>query len=693
MSKIIYSVNKDIAVITLNNPPLNTFSWELRKDLVAAVEVAELDSTIKAIIIIGSERAFSSGAEISELFSHRVTLPPDVPAVADALELCSKPTIAAISGVAFGGGMEPALGCHYRVAAPDAKIGQLEITYGMVPGGGATQRLPRLVGVEKALNMIVFGKAYSAMDLKDSGLIDKIIEGDLLEGTLKFVQEILTKQSPIKRTRDIKISQANTEAFFQVTKQLVAGSVKNNPAAVKCIDAIEASVNLPFEKGMKVELDLWTETSKSPESKSLMHLFLAERDVASIPDVPSDTPLRKFDQIAVIGSGVMALGIVMSFINAKIPVVLLARSEQSLNNAVASIGKTYQDSLKKGKITEEQLEKTLALMTPTLSFDDLKNADFIIEAIIEDMQTKKELFKKLDTLAKPGAILVSNTSTLNLNQLADFTSRPQDVIGMHFFNPAHLMKLLEVVRGEKTAKDVIATTIALCKKIKKIGVVSGVCDGFIGNRIIFKYFSAANLLLEEGASPQQIDNVLEKWGMAMGPFKIQDIVGLDLLGSIRLRQYQETPDRIKDHVSDKLFSMGRFGLKTGNGWYHYEPGVRGVQIDPVVDEVLTQTRAELGIKARKITDEEIIHRCVFIMINEGAKILEEGIAIRSSDIDIVYVHGNGFPAFRGGPMNYGNTVTPYLVARTLKQYAQEKSDFWQPSSLLLKLAETGGTFN
>lgn len=696
MSKVIYSTNGSIAIIKLNNSPVNAFDVMLRKSVAAAVDQAETDSRVKVIILIGSEKAFSGGAEIDELIKGEIFIQPDFPGLCSILEMCSKPTIAAIGGVAFGGGLEPALGCHYRVATPDAKVGQLEITMGLMPGGSGSQRLPRLVGIEKAVNMIVSGKPVSASKLKDSGLFDEIIEGDLLAGAIAFAEKIIAKGCPIKRVKDIKINNPGADAYLQAIKNNLSGTAKINPAPLKCVEAIEACLTKSFEDGLQLEQELFTSLLVSSRSKALMHLFLAEKAVPKIPDVPSDTSIRKIEKVAIVGSGVMGSGVALVFLNAGIPVTLLARSQGSLDKSMASIDKTLMGALQKGKMTQEQFDKVKSLFKPSLSYDDLKDADLIIEAIMEDMGAKKELFKKLDEVAKPGAILASNTSSLDLNVIASFTKRPQDVIGMHFFNPANLMKLLEVVRGQKTAIDVIATIMDVCKKVKKIGVLSGVCDGFIGNRILFKYLAVTNFLVEQGASPQQIDSALEKWGMAMGPFRMQDSIGLDVLGYIRERQYAEHPDMKKEIISDKLFKMGRFGQKTGGGWYRYEPGVRGSLVDPVVDKIIEETRREMGIEPRKISNEEIVQRCLYSIINEGTRILEEGIALRASDIDVVYVNGYGFPALKGGPMQYADTVSPYMISRALNRYSQEAGadpHFWKPATLLQSLADEGKTFN
>lgn len=696
MSKILYSVSGQVAIVTLNNPPLNTFDCELRRDVVLAIDKAEMDSNIKAIVLIGSERAFSGGADLNELLNRKIYEQPNFPVFADILESCSKPTIAAIGGVAFGGGLEPALGCHYRVALADAKVGQLEVTMGIMPAGGGSQRLPRLIGIEKALNMIVSGKPVSAKQLKGSGLFDEIFESDLLGGAIAFAEKIIAKGCPIKKSRDIKINDPYAEAYLQFAKQIVASSVKNNGGPLKSIESIENCINKSFDEGMKSEFIEGDVLLNTPESKSLMHLFLAEKAVSKIPDVPDDTPTRKVERVAIVGSGVMACGISIVFLNAGIPVTLLARSQQSLDKSQSILLKNYTASVQKGKMTQEQLEKTMSLLKATLSYEDLKDADLIIEAVAEEFEIKEEVFTKLDAVAKPGAILATNTSSLDVNKIANFTKRPEDVIGMHFFSPANIMKLLEVVRGDKTAKDVIATVMDVCKKVKKIGVLAGVCDGFIGNRMLYYYLAAAHFLVEQGASPQQVDAALEKWGMAMGPFKMQDAIGQDILGLIRKRRYAENTKTKVEMIGDELFKMGRFGQKTEAGWYRYEAGTRGGLVDPIVEKMIVDVRLKLGVKPRKISDQEIIERCVYMLINEGAKLLAEGIALRASDVDVIYAYGYGFPSFRGGPMLYADTVSPYKVARSLKRFSQEPGadpSFWEPATMLVELADTDKTFN
>jgi len=604
--------------------------------------------------------------------------------------------VAAIAGVALGGGLELALGAHFRVAKADAQLGLPEVKLGLLPGAGGTQRLPRLVGLETALNMIVSGAPVPAAKFAGTPLLDAIIDGDLVDGAVKFAEKVVADKAPLKRVRDLKVKQPDAEAFLQFARNTVGAVSKNFPAPLKCVEAVAASVGKSFDEGLKTERELFLGLMQTPESRALRHIFQAERAASKIADVPEDTPVRDIKSVGIIGAGTMGGGIAMSFINAGIPVVLLEAKQEALDKGLATIRKNYESSLKKGKITQAKLDERLALITPTLSYDGFKNVDLAIEAVFESIEVKETVFKTLDEVMKPGAILASNTSALNLDQIAAFTKRPQDVIGLHFFSPANVMRLLEVVRGAKTAKDVLATSMQLAKKIKKIAVVSGVCDGFIGNRIVARYGAAANEALNAGASPQQIDKALEKFGLAMGIYRMGDLAGLDIGYAGRKRRKEANPDAYIPIVADRLAEAGRFGQKTGAGFYKYEAGKRDPIPDPAVDQMITDFRKERGITPRKVSDEEIVERAIFAMVNEGARILEEGIAQRASDIDIVYLNGYGFPAHRGGPMLYADQVGLPNVIRALKRFAAEPGSdakFWTPAPLLVKLAEEGKSFN
>jgi 3-hydroxyacyl-CoA dehydrogenase len=689
-----------VAVITLDNPPLNGLNHELRAGLVAGIDQASADAGVKAVIIIGAGRAFSSGADIREFNTPKSTAEPTLRSVIRVVEANAKPVIAAIGGICMGGGLELALGCHFRVASSGAKIALPEVKLGLVPGAGGTQRLPRAIGVEAALNMIVSGATVSSEQFKGTGLIDEIVDGslenELLQGALAFARKVVAEKRPLTRLRDVKIDFPNADAFFQFARNSVGPLAKNFPAPLKCIDAVAAAVTKPFDEGLKFERELFMQLVQTPESGALRHAFFAERAAAKIPDVPENTPARKIASVAVIGAGTMGGGIAMNFLSAGFPVSILEMKQEALDKGVATLRKNYEGSVKRGKLTPEKLQQNIALLKPTLSYDDIKGADLVIEAVFEDMAVKQAVFEKLDAVMKPGAILATNTSTLDVNKIASFTRRPQDVVGMHFFSPANVMKLLEVVRGEKTAKDVLVAVMQVAKKINKIAVVSGVCDGFIGNRMIEQYLRQAMFLLDEGVSPRQVDGALERFGMAMGPFRMSDLAGNDVGWYIRKRRYVEKPNVTYSKIADRLCELGRFGQKTGLGWYRYEAGKRDAIPDPAVDELIGRYRKEIGITARKIADDEIVERCILALVNEGARILEEGIAQRASDIDMIYLTGYGFPLYRGGPMLYADMLGLYNVVRSMARLATNAHAdpaFWQPAPLLATLAAEGKTFN
>ncbi len=693
MTQANYANHGAIAVITLDNPPVNGLGHGLRSGIVEGIDRANTDAAIKAIVLIGTGGAFSGGADIREFNTPQASAEPNLMSVIRVLEASSKPIIACINGTAMGGGLELALGCHYRVAIAGVQIALPEVKLGILPGAGGTQRLPRLVGVETALNMIVSGAPVPSQMLKGTALFDQFIEGDALQGALAFAQTV-ADQRPLPLVRKLKCDYPNHQAFFQFARNTVGAMAKNFPAPLKCVDAVAAAASLPFDKGLAVEREGFMQLLQTSESRALRHAFFGERAASKIADVPGDTPQRKIESVAVIGAGTMGGGIAMNFLNAGIAVKLLEMKQEALDRGVATIRKNYENSAKKGKLSADKLEARMALLTPTLSYDEIGDCDMVIEAVFEEMGVKEQVFKKLDAVMKPGAILASNTSTLDMNKIASFTGRPQDVVGLHFFSPANVMRLLEVVRAKDTAKDVMATVMALAKKIKKTAVVSGVCDGFIGNRMIKYYGREANLLVEEGASPQQIDRAMEKFGMAMGPFRMADLAGNDIGWAIRKRLYAEHPGQRKLPIADKLCEAGRFGQKVGKGWYLYQPGRRDALPDPEVDAMIKAGREEMGITARKISDEEIVERCVYALVNEGARILEEGIAARASDIDMVYLTGYGFPLHRGGPMLYADSVGLYNVARAMKRFAAQSGDaFWQPAKLIADGAASGKTLN
>ena len=695
-----YKVHGDVAVIALNNPPVNGLGLSTRQAITEGVEKAVQDASIKAIVITGHGKAFSGGADIREFGSPKATQEPNLLSVIAQIENCAKPVVAAVHTVAMGGGLELALGCHYRIAAPGASIALPEVKIGLIPGAGGTQRLPRVLGVEPALNMIVSGepiKSEMLAMLPGQKLFDKMAVSpeSLMDEALKFAREVADVR-PLPRVRDLPCKHPQGDAYFQFTRNMVKGMAKNYPAPPKCVDAVQAATKKKFDEGMVLERELFINLMWTPECRALRHLFTSQRAASKIADVPDTTPTRAIKQVAVIGAGTMGGGISMNFLNAGIPVKILETKQDALDRGIATIKKNYEAQVKKGKLKEDKYAQRMALLTSTLSYDDIKDADLVIEAVFEEMGVKETVFKQLDAVMKPGAILASNTSTLDVNAIANFTKRPEDVIGMHFFSPANVMKLLEVVRGAKTAKDVLATVMALAKTIKKTAVVSGVCDGFIGNRMIEQYGRQGGFLLEEGCTPQQVDKAIEKFGFAMGPFRMGDLAGNDIGWAIRKRRYVEKPHMKYSKTADLLCEMGRFGQKVGKGWYDYQAGKRDAIPNKEVEDMIVKHRAALGITPRKISDEEIVQRLVFSLVNEAAHILEDGIASKASDIDMVYITGYGFPIYRGGPMLYADQVGLFNVVQAMHRFAanpHDDAEFWKPAPLLAKLAAEGKTFN
>ena len=695
-----YKVHGDVAVISLNNPPVNGLGLATRQAITDGVEKAVQDASIKSIVITGHGKAFSGGADIREFGSPKATQEPNLLSVIAQIENCAKPVVAAVHTVAMGGGLELALGCHYRIAAPGASIALPEVKIGLIPGAGGTQRLPRVLGVEPALNMIVSGepiKSEMLAMLPGQKLFDKMAASaeSLMDEAMKFAREVADVR-PLPRVRDLPCKHPQGDAYFQFTRNMVKGMAKNYPAPPKCVDAVQAATKKKFDEGMVLERELFINLMWTPECRALRHLFTSQRAASKIADVPDTTPTRAIKQVAVIGAGTMGGGISMNFLNAGIPVKILETKQEALDRGIATIKKNYEAQVKKGKLKEDKYAQRMALLTSTLSYDDIKDADLVIEAVFEEMGVKETVFKQLDAVMKHGAILASNTSTLDVNAIANFTKRPEDVIGMHFFSPANVMKLLEVVRGAQTAKDVLATVMALAKTIKKTAVVSGVCDGFIGNRMIEQYGRQGGFLLEEGCTPQQVDKAIEKFGFAMGPFRMGDLAGNDIGWAIRKRRYVEKPNMKYSKTADLLCEMGRFGQKVGKGWYDYQAGKRDAIPNKEVEDMVVKHRAAMGITARKISDEEIVQRLVFSLVNEAAHILEDGIASKASDIDMVYITGYGFPIYRGGPMLYADQVGLFNVVQAMHRFAanpHDDAEFWKPAPLLAKLAAEGKTFN
>ncbi|OYT93922.1 MAG: 3-hydroxyacyl-CoA dehydrogenase [Burkholderiales bacterium PBB3] len=695
-----YQVHGDVALITLDNPPVNGLGLSTRQGIAAGMAQANADVAVKAIVITGAGKAFSGGADIKEFGKPTAMQEPNLNSVIGVLEASPKPVVAAIHTVVMGGGLELALGCHYRVVAPGTSVALPEVKLGLLPGAGGTQRLPRVLGVEPALNMIVSGETVKSDMLAmapGQKLFDKFASSaeSVVEEAIAFAREKADVR-PLPMVRDLPCKHPLGDAYFAFARNMVKGMSKNFPAPAKCVDAVEAATKQKFDAGMAVERDIFINLMWTAESRSLRHLFLSERAASKIPDVPSDTPLRAIDSIAVIGAGTMGGGIAMNFLNAGIPVKMLEMKQDALDRGVATIRKNYEAQVTKKKLKQDKYDERMALLTTTLSYDDLTGTDLVIEAVFEEIGVKEAVFKELDRVMKPGSILASNTSTLDVDKIASFTKRPEDVVGLHFFSPANVMKLLEVVRGAKTAKDVMATVMGVAKNIKKTAVVSGVCDGFIGNRMIEQYGRQGGFLLDEGCTPAQVDNAMEKFGMAMGPFRMGDLAGNDIGWAIRKRRYQEKPDMKYSKTADLLCEKGRFGQKTGAGWYDYVAGKRDAIPNAEVVTMIEEHRKALGITPRKISDEEIVQRLVFSLVNEAAHILEEGIANKASDIDIVYIFGYGFPPHRGGPMNYADEVGLFNVVQAMARFAQNPLDdakFWTPAPLLAKLAAEGKTFN
>jgi 3-hydroxyacyl-CoA dehydrogenase len=690
-----YQVQGSVAVITLNNPPVNGLGLATRAAAVDGVRRANADPAVKAIVLTGAGKAFSGGADIKEFNSPKALTEPTLHTLINVVEGSGKPVVAAIHSVVMGGGLELALGCHYRVALPGTQVALPEVKLGLLPGAGGTQRMPRMVGLEQALNMIVSGTPVLSEKLAGTPLFAQLLPAgaNLLEAAVAFAEKVADAR-PLPRVRDRKVDYPNHEAFLQFSRNTVKAVAGPFPAPLECVETVAASVTMPFEEGLKFERQRFLHLIQTPESKALRHAFMAERAASKIPDVPADTPTRTIASAAVVGAGTMGGGIAMNFANAGIPVTILEMKQELLDKGIATIRKNYESSLKKGKLTEEKLAQRMGLIRGTLAYEDIAQADIVIEAVFEDMAVKEAVFRQLDKVMKPGAILASNTSTLDVDKIASFTARPKDVIGTHFFSPANVMKLLEIVRGAQTGKDVLATTMALSKKLKKTGVVSGVCDGFIGNRMIEQYSRQAGFLLEEGALPEQVDRAIEKFGFAMGPFRMIDMAGNDVSWYIRKRRYIEQPHIYYSKNADLLCEMGRFGQKTGAGWYDYRPGDRKAYPSEVVNAMIVQHAQELGIERRKISDQEIVERLIYALVNEGAKILEEGIALRASDIDMVYLTGYGFPLYRGGPMFYADLVGLQNVLMAMEKYAAGRhGDAWEPARLLVKLASEGKGFN
>ena len=688
----------DIAVITVNNPPVNALSPGVPEGIADAIAKIAADDSVKGAVMIGAGQTFIAGADIKEfgkITSGARKEGINFLDVIKSIEDCPKPTVAAIHGTAFGGGLEVAMGFHYRVAVASAQVGQPEVKLGIIPGAAGTQRLPRLAGVAKATQMCVDGNPISAKEALSLGIVDRIVEGDLLAGAIAFVREKIAsgEKPPKTRERNEKLGDDATNApIFEAARAQAKKAARGMMAPQAAIDAVEAATKLSFDEGVAKEKELFQQCLFSDQSKAMIHVFFGEREVQKIPGIGKDTPQIAINKAAIIGAGTMGGGIAMNYANAGIPVIIKETTQEALDRGLAIIRKNYQNSVNKGRFPQEVMDKRMALITPQLTYDGFEQADIITEAVFEGMALKKEIFAELDKIAKPGAILASNTSTLDVDEIASATSRPEWVIGHHYFSPANVMRLLEIVRGKATSNEVIATSMSLAKRLKKVGVLVGNCYGFVGNRMLHQYGREAQFLVEEGAKPQDVDGALYKFGMAMGPLAVGDLAGLDVGWRIRKEhRHLEKPGVRYPKVADELCERGRYGQKTGAGWYKYDENRKAIP-DPEVDALIEQIAAAQGIARRTVTEEEIIERTQYALINEGAKILAEGIALRAVDIDIIYLNGYGYPAWRGGPMWYGDTVGLKKVYDRVCQFQAEHGELWMPAPLLKELAEAGKTF-
>ena len=694
MPAIDYRVERAVAVISFANPPVNGLSHAVRAGISAALERAQADPTIRAIVLTGTGGLFSGGADIREFGTPASTADPTLRQLIELVETNEKPVVAAIDGTCLGGGLELAMAAHYRIASADAKLGLPEVKLGLLPGAGGTQRLPRLVGVETAIEMIVKGEPVPATELANTALLDRVVDGELMAAAVELAASAEVTTRPPRRTRDIPLNEPKLAALCEAARARLETERPARPAPMRAVDAIEAA-GQPFDQGLAIERRAFLELMETPESKGLRHAFFAERRTVKVAGITPSTPVRPLDQAAVIGAGTMGAGIAVTLLDAGIPLWLVEVDQAALDGGLARIGGIYDGQVNKGKLTPSERDRRLALLRPTVSYETIGQADVVIEAVFESLEVKRGVFAALDRVMKPGAILATNTSTLDVDTIAQFTRRPSDVLGLHFFSPANVMRLLEIVRGRATSAEVLATALRLGKTLKKVAVVSGVCDGFIGNRMLEAYTKQAWYLVEEGATPEQIDRGMEAFGFAMGPFRVGDLVGHDVSLAIRQRRRAERPGYLCSTLPDKLCGLGRLGQKTGGGWYDYPEGPRRPVPSAVVEELITSHRAEIGVAPRRIEDSEIVDRLVYALVNEGARILEEGIAARASDIDVVYLTGYGFPRPRGGPMFHAEQVGLDQMLRRVREFARNPHGdpaFWTPAPLLERLAESGGRF-
>jgi 3-hydroxyacyl-CoA dehydrogenase len=695
MADVNYRLHGDVAILTFSNPPVNGLSHALRRGLAAALARAQEDPAVRGVVLTGAGGLFSGGADIREFGTPAGRAAPDLRELIEMVETSGKPVVAAIAGTCLGGGLELAMAAHWRVAGADARLGLPEVKLGLLPGAGGTQRLPRLVGVERAIEMIVGGDPVPAADLAGTALLDRVVEGDPLPAAVALAAGMGTVEPPFPRARDLPLNEPRLAALCEMARTKLRSHRPLLPAPLRAVDAIEAA-GRPFDAGLALERRAFLELMETPESKGLRHAFFAERAAGKVEGITPQTPIRPVNLAAVVGAGTMGAGIAAALLDAGIPVGLLESDQGALDRGVARIAGIYDGQVKKGRLAPEDRDRRLALLRPTLSTAALAPADLVIEAVFESLDVKRDVFLALDRVVKPGAVLATNTSTLDVNAIAGFTRRPADVLGLHFFSPANVMRLLEVVRGRETAPDVLATALAVAKRLRKVAVVAGVCDGFIGNRMLDGYLKQAWYLVEEGATPEQVDGAIEAFGFAMGPFRVGDLVGHDVSLAIRQHRRARRPDYRVSTLPDKLCALGRLGQKTGAGWYDYPEGSRRAVPSPVAAELVRSHRAEIGVAARPVDDSEIVDRLVYALVNEGARILEEGIAARASDVDVVYLTGYGFPRARGGPMFHADQVGLDRVLRRVREFARHPHGdpaFWTPAPLLARLAGSGGTFS
>ncbi len=687
--------NNDVAIITINNPPVNALSPGVPEGIAEAIEQLQEDGDIQTAVLIGSGRTFIAGADIKEFgkMTAGKSRGPGLLPLLLKIEDCRKPVVMAIHGTAFGGGLELAMAGHYRVAAPSAQVGQPEVKLGLIPGAAGTQRLPRLAGVAKAVEMCAEGNPIKAQDALQAGILDRLIDGDLLSGAVAFAREVAGKPAPKTRERNDKLGTPEQNApIFAAAREAARKKQRGMMAPLAAVNAVEAATKLSFEEGCQKEQKLFLESLFSDQSRALIHVFFGEREVAKIPDIPKETPVLPVNNVAIVGAGTMGGGIAMVFANAGIPVLLKEVDRAALDRGLANIQKNYANSVKRGRFTQQYVDERLKLIEPTLSFDGFSGVGMVVEAVFEGMALKKEVFAELDRVCRPGAILATNTSTLSIDEIASATSRPPSVIGTHFFSPANVMRLLEIVRGQATSKEVIATCMQLSKRLGKIGVLVGNCTGFVGNRMFGPYRREAQFLVEEGAGVEAVDKALYDFGMAMGPLATGDLAGLDVGWRIR-KEYRhlQKPGTRQPFAEDKLCELGRYGQKTGAGWYKYDDQRRALP-DPEVTQLVRKWAAQAGIPQRQISAAEIVDRCLYALVNEGARILDDGDALRAVDIDIIYLNGYGFPAYRGGPMWHADTVGLKTVYEQIREFEKQHGEIWAPAPLLKQLAEQGRTF-